>query len=108
MQTLTAGAHPVPEQISELRGTYSHSTALSSGVVPFNLSIRYLHGHHSELMNRENAQKVADAINSHLTFTTDEASLFCGADISKGLGQTASSTRINCVRKRPSESLTDC
>jgi hypothetical protein len=53
MQTLTAGAHPVPEQISELRGTYSHSTALSSGVVPFNLSIRYLHGHHSELMNRD-------------------------------------------------------
>jgi len=60
-------------------------------VVPRNLHAEYVDGRHEELMNEENVQGVAAAIVFHLTSTTDETSLCCGADTagSAGLTRTA-------------------
>jgi amino acid adenylation domain-containing protein len=49
-------------------------------VVPGNLHVRYVDGHHRELVKPQNLRSVVDAIVSHLTPTTDEKCLSCGAD----------------------------
>ena len=46
-------------------------------VVPRSLHTQYVPGHHTELIEEPNVQRVADAIASHLTSTADERSLFC-------------------------------